>query len=62
MPADIELAQDPPMVLNDARVIGLTLDAKSFPATQPIVVTRVRPRSFGARARTSHVTMVRCAR
>ena len=38
VPADIELAQDIPMVLNDAGVIGLTLNAKSFPATEPIVV------------------------
>jgi FtsP/CotA-like multicopper oxidase with cupredoxin domain len=37
IPADIELAQDLPMVLNDAGEIGLTLDGKSFPATQPIV-------------------------
>ena len=33
IPADIEIAQDLPMVLNDAGVIGLTLDGKSFPAT-----------------------------
>ena len=39
IPADIEIAQDFPMVLNDAGVIGLTLDGKSFPATAPIVAT-----------------------
>jgi plastocyanin len=38
IPADLTLAQDLPMVLNDAGVIGLTLDGKSFPATAPIVV------------------------
>lgn len=37
IPADIELAQDFPMVLNDAGEIGLTLDGKSFPATKPVV-------------------------
>jgi FtsP/CotA-like multicopper oxidase with cupredoxin domain len=36
VPADLELAQDFPMVLNDAGVIGLSLDGKSFPATTPI--------------------------
>ena len=38
IPADLEIAQDLPMVLNDAGVIGLSLDGKSFPATAPIVV------------------------
>lgn len=38
IPADLTIAQDLPMVLNDAGVIGLTLDGKSFPATAPIVV------------------------
>ncbi len=37
IPADVEIAQDLPMVLNDAGVIGLSLDGKSFPATAPIV-------------------------
>jgi len=37
IPADLEIAQDLPMVLNDAGVIGLSLDGKSFPATAPIV-------------------------
>jgi FtsP/CotA-like multicopper oxidase with cupredoxin domain len=35
IPADLELAQEIPMVLNDAGVIGLSLNGKSFPATQP---------------------------
>jgi FtsP/CotA-like multicopper oxidase with cupredoxin domain len=39
VPADIEIAENIPMVLNDAGVIGLTLDGKSFPATEPIVVS-----------------------
>jgi manganese oxidase len=39
IPADLEIAQDLPMVLNDAGVIGLTLDGKSFPATKPIVAS-----------------------
>ena len=37
LPADLTVAQDLPMVLNDAGVIGLSLDGKSFPATAPIV-------------------------
>jgi FtsP/CotA-like multicopper oxidase with cupredoxin domain len=37
IPADLTIAQDIPMVLNDAGVIGLTLDGKSFPATAPVV-------------------------
>ncbi len=37
IPTDLEIAQDLPMVLNDAGVIGLSLDGKSFPATTPIV-------------------------
>ena len=36
IPADLTVAQDLPMVLNDAGVIGLSLDGKSFPATTPI--------------------------
>jgi FtsP/CotA-like multicopper oxidase with cupredoxin domain len=39
IPADLTLAQDFPMVLNDAGVIGLSLDGKSFPATAPIVAS-----------------------
>jgi FtsP/CotA-like multicopper oxidase with cupredoxin domain len=35
IPGDLELSQEIPMVLNDAGVIGLSLNGKSFPATQP---------------------------
>lgn len=35
IPTDIDIAQEIPMVLNDAGVIGLSLNGKSFPATQP---------------------------
>jgi uncharacterized cupredoxin-like copper-binding protein len=38
VPADLTIAQDIPMVLNDAGAIGLSLNAKSFPATAPVVV------------------------
>ncbi|HEY5664204.1 MAG TPA: multicopper oxidase domain-containing protein [Ilumatobacter sp.] len=38
IPADLEPAIDMPMVLNDAGVIGLTLNGKSFPATEPLVL------------------------
>ena len=38
IPEDLELAVDMPMVLNDAGVIGLTLNGKSFPATAPLVL------------------------
>lgn len=38
IPEDIEIAQEIPMVLNDAGVIGLSLNGKSFPATAPVVV------------------------
>lgn len=37
IPADLEVAQEFPMVLNDAGTIGLSLNGKSFPATAPIV-------------------------
>lgn len=39
IPEDLEVAQEIPMVLNDAGVIGLSLNGKSFPATQPYVAT-----------------------
>jgi FtsP/CotA-like multicopper oxidase with cupredoxin domain len=39
IPDDLEVAQEFPMVLNDAGVIGFSLNGKSFPATAPIVVT-----------------------
>jgi FtsP/CotA-like multicopper oxidase with cupredoxin domain len=38
VPEDLEIAQDIPMVVNDAGEIGLTLNGKSFPATEPVVV------------------------
>ena len=37
VPADLQIAQEFPMVLNDAGVIGYSLNGKSFPATAPIV-------------------------
>ncbi len=38
IPADLEVALELPMVLNDAGVIGYSLNGKSFPATEPIVM------------------------
>jgi manganese oxidase len=38
IPEDLVLAEELPMVLNDAGVIGLTLNGKSFPATAPLVL------------------------
>ena len=38
IPADVQPVQDIPMVLNDAGVIGFSLNGKSFPATAPYVV------------------------
>ena len=38
VPLDLEPAIDMPMVLNDAGVIGLSLNGKSFPATEPLVL------------------------
>jgi plastocyanin len=38
IPADLEPAFEKPMVLNDAGTIGLTLNGKSFPATEPITI------------------------
>jgi uncharacterized cupredoxin-like copper-binding protein len=38
VPEDLEIAQEIPMVLNDAGVIGFSLNGKSFPATEPYVV------------------------
>lgn len=37
IPADLVVSQELPMVLNDAGVIGLSLNGKSFPATAPLV-------------------------
>jgi FtsP/CotA-like multicopper oxidase with cupredoxin domain len=38
VPLDLEPVIDMPMVLNDAGVIGLSLNGKSFPATEPLVL------------------------
>ena len=40
IPADLQIAQEFPMVLNDAGTIGLSLNGKSFPATAPIVANQ----------------------
>ncbi|HEX2574820.1 MAG TPA: multicopper oxidase domain-containing protein [Aquihabitans sp.] len=40
VPPDVEVAQEIPMVLNDAGVIGLSLNGKAFPATAPIVAEK----------------------
>lgn len=39
IPEDLEPALEIPMVLNDAGVIGFSLNGKSFPATEPYVVS-----------------------
>ncbi len=39
IPEDLEIAQEIPMVLNDAGVIGLSLNGKSFPATEPYIAS-----------------------
>jgi uncharacterized cupredoxin-like copper-binding protein len=39
IPANLVVSQEIPMVLNDAGVIGLSLNGKSFPATEPYVGT-----------------------
>jgi manganese oxidase len=36
-PDDVEIAQEIPMMLNDAGTIGFSINGKSFPATEPIV-------------------------
>ncbi len=36
IPADLRLAEEMPLVLNDSGVIGYSLNGKSFPATEPI--------------------------
>ena len=38
IPEDLEVDREIPMVLNDAGTIGLSLNGKSFPATEPYVV------------------------
>ena len=37
LPAGVTVSQEVPMVLNDAGVIGLSLNGKSFPATAPTI-------------------------
>lgn len=37
VPADLQIAQEIPMIVNDAGTIGLTLNGKAFPATDPFV-------------------------
>ena len=39
IPADLTVSQEIPMVLNDAGVIGYSLNGKSFPATAPYTAT-----------------------
>ncbi len=38
VPEDLDIVAEIPMVLNDAGSIGLSINGKSFPATEPIVV------------------------
>ncbi len=40
IPDDLVVAQEIPMVLNDAGVIGFSLNGKSFPSTDPFVVNK----------------------
>jgi manganese oxidase len=40
VPADVEPAVEMPMVLNDAGVIGYSLNGKSFPATEPLMLEK----------------------
>lgn len=40
IPDDLVVADEIPMVLNDAGVIGLSLNGKSFPATEPYAVNQ----------------------
>ena len=40
VPADLKISQEIPMVLNDAGVIGLSLNGKAFPSTEPMVVAK----------------------
>ena len=37
VPAGVTVSQEVPMVLNDAGVIGLSLNGKSFPGTAPVI-------------------------
>ncbi len=38
IPDELQLAVDMPMILNDAGTIGLTLNGKGFPGTEPLVL------------------------
>jgi FtsP/CotA-like multicopper oxidase with cupredoxin domain len=40
IPADLEVSQEIPMVLNDSGAIGYSLNGKSFPATEPVVAEK----------------------
>lgn len=40
MPQNVKVSQEIPMVLNDAGVIGLSLNGKAFPETAPIVAPK----------------------
>ncbi len=40
VPADLVVSQEIPMVLNDAGVIGLSLNGKGFPATAPVATNQ----------------------
>ncbi|MBS3939604.1 MAG: multicopper oxidase domain-containing protein [Actinobacteria bacterium] len=40
LPDDLTIAQEFPMVVNDAGTIGMSLNGKSFPATAPIVAKK----------------------
>lgn len=37
IPADLQVSQEIPMIVNDSGVIGYSLNGKSFPATEPLV-------------------------
>jgi manganese oxidase len=40
LPETIEVAQELPMVVNDAGTVGMSINGKSFPATEPIVASQ----------------------
>ena len=40
VPNDVNIVQEIPMVLNDAGAIGYSLNGKSFPSTEPVVVNK----------------------
>lgn len=60
VPANLKPAQDVPMVLNDAGVIGLSLNGKAFPGTDPLVTnegdwTRVDYQNEGLQIHPMHL-------